>query len=44
MMRMATEMIHGMVTRWKNRRRLAKKKPKLSDSTSPNDNFTAGTI
>ena len=43
-MRMASEMIQGMVTIWKNRRRLAKKKPKLSVSTSLNSNFTTGTI
>ena len=43
-MRMTIDRIHGMVTRWKKRRRRAKKKPKLSVSTSPNDNFTTGTI
>ena len=36
-MRIASDRIQGIVTRWKNRRRLAKKKPKLSDRTSPND-------
>lgn len=39
-MRMAMEMIQGMVTRSKNSRMLAKKKPKLSDSTSLNDSRT----
>ena len=43
-MRMAIEMTHGIVTRWKKRRRWLKKKPKLSVSTSPNSNFTIGTI
>ena len=42
--RMASETIHGIVTRWKKRRRLAKKKPKLSDSTALNDSLTTGTI
>ena len=39
-MRMTIDMIQGMVTRWKNSRMLAKKKPKLSDSTSLNDSRT----
>ena len=43
-MRIRSETIHGMVTRWKKRRMLAKKKLKLSDTTLPNDNFTTGTI
>ena len=37
-------MIHGIVTRWKNRRRLPKKKRKLSDSTSPNDNLIGAAL
>ena len=39
-MRMTIDMIQGMVTRWKNSRMLAKKKPKLSDSTWLNDSFS----
>ena len=41
---MASETIHGIVTRWKKRRMLLKKKLKLSDSRAPNDNLTTGTI
>jgi hypothetical protein len=39
-MRMTIDMIQGMVTRWKNSRVLAKKKPKLSDSTWLSDSRT----
>ncbi len=41
---MTIDMSHGMVTRWKKRRMLAKKKLKLSANTSPNGNLTTGTI
>ena len=40
--RMASEAIQGIVTRWKKRRMLAKKKLKLSDSSAVNDSLTTG--
>ena len=36
-MRSSSDRIHGMVTRWKNSPRRAKKKPKLSDRISPTE-------
>ena len=41
--RIASEAIHGMVTRWKNSPRLASTKLKLWATSAPNESFTAGT-
>ena len=38
-MRSASDRIHGIVTRWKNRPRRAKKNPKLSDRIAPKESF-----